>query len=270
MRVAIAMTVALAACQPNETPTGGGPDAGAELACLPNLDGIIDADEVPVQIGTPVDYLVGTNRGVDLVGSVAGDGVRVWDFGAENADDDVAPITARPVSGQWYAAQFPDGEVALSSDSAGLIDAVYRRDDAGLWLLGLVSTQPSPPAGTTLLIYDEPVAVLRFPLRPDDEWTSIGVITGGTLNGLPYAGTDTYEVRVDGSGEVLLPYVSFQQAHRVRTRVEVAPAVGGVTTSSRQVSFLFECFGEVVRATSRIDESNEDFTTAAELRRFAL
>jgi hypothetical protein len=35
-------------------------------------------------------------------------------------------------------------------------------------------------------------------------------------------------------------------------------------------SFLFECFGEVAHAESRIDEPNADFTTAATLRRFAL
>ena len=270
LTLALAAASALAACHANETPLGSGPDAGAELSCLPNLDGVIDADEVPVAVGVPVEYLVSTDRGVDLAGSVSGDGARVWDFSAEDVGDVVTAITARPAQGQWYADQFPDGEVALGSDSSGAIDAIYKRDDRGLWLLGLASVQPSPPAGTTLLVYDEPVAVLRFPLRPDDAWTSIGTISGGTLDGLPYVGTDTYDVRVDGSGQVHLPYVSFQQAHRVRTRVVVAPAVGGITTSSRQVSFLFECFGEVARATSRLNEADEDFTTAAELRRFAL
>ena len=35
-----------------------------------------------------------------------------------------------------------------------------------------------------------------------------------------------------------------------------------------QISFLFECFGEVARATSQPNETNQDFTTAAEVRRF--
>ena len=88
----------------------------------------------------------------------------------------------------------------------------------------------------------------------------------GTLRGLPYAGKDTYEVTADGVGEAVLPSLTFTQAHRVRTKVTVAPAVGA-STSRRQVSLFFECFAEVVRATSKADESELDFATAAELRR---
>jgi hypothetical protein len=36
---------------------------------------------------------------------------------------------------------------------------------------------------------------------------------------------------------------------------------------TRQTSFFFECFGEVARATSQPNETQDDFTTAAELRR---
>jgi len=56
---------------------------------------------------------------------------------------------------------------------------------------------------------------------------------------------------------------------RVRTRVQVTPAVG-IPTSRRQVGFLSECYGEVARATSRDNETDEDFNTAAELRRVGL
>jgi hypothetical protein len=38
----------------------------------------------------------------------------------------------------------------------------------------------------------------------------------------------------------------------------------------RTTLFMFECFGEVARAESKQDETAEDFTTAAYLRRFAL
>ena len=44
----------------------------------------------------------------------------------------------------------------------------------------------------------------------------------------------------------------------------------GASVSRRQVSFLFECFGEVARATSRDDEQAVDFTTAAEVRRLGM
>jgi hypothetical protein len=42
----------------------------------------------------------------------------------------------------------------------------------------------------------------------------------------------------------------------------------GQTQVTRQVSFMFECFGEIARATSLPGETNDDFTTAAEIRRF--
>ena len=84
---------------------------------------------------------------------------------------------------------------------------------------------------------------------------STGTIQTATLRGLPYAGNDIYEVSVDGSGEALLPSLTFTQVHRVRTRVTVAPAVGA-RTSRRQVSLFFECFAEVVRATSKPDDQS--------------
>jgi hypothetical protein len=54
--------------------------------------------------------------------------------------------------------------------------------------------------------------------------------------------------------------------HRVRTKVTVEPTVGA-TVVRRQTSFFAECFGEVARVTSADGETNEDFTSAAELRR---
>jgi hypothetical protein len=36
------------------------------------------------------------------------------------------------------------------------------------------------------------------------------------------------------------------------------------------VSFFFQCFGEVARATSQTNDTNENFTTAAQVRRFGL
>jgi hypothetical protein len=43
-----------------------------------------------------------------------------------------------------------------------------------------------------------------------------------------------------------------------------------MVTTQRQVGFLFECLGEVTRATSKLNEPDENFTTASELRRLGL
>jgi hypothetical protein len=259
---------ALGGCTDNLTPPGQYGDDDAVLECLPDLDGVITAAELPVALGVTGDYWVSPpGRQVDLAGTVDEGGLRVWDFASEAADDQRVAFGAEPLDGRWYAGSFPGGAFVLAD---GEIESVYHRDDQGLWLHGLASREQDPAGGQTLLVYQAPVALLRFPLAVGDAWSESGVVSGGVLDGLPYNGTDTYTIEADGSGELRVPYVTFEQALRVRTHVEVAPAAGGVTTTQRQVSFLFECFGEVARATSRADEPAEDFTVAAAFRRFAL
>jgi hypothetical protein len=258
---------ALGGCGDNLTPVGD-PDDDRVFECLPDLDGTITAAELPVALGITGDYWVSpAGSQVDLAGAVDDRGVRVWDFGTEAADDQRVALGAEPLAGRWYAGSFPGGQFVLAD---GEVEGVYHRDDQGLWLHGLASAEENPAGGTTLLVYQAPVALLRFPLEVGDAWVETGVVMGGTLAGLPYNGTDTYTISVDESGELRVPYVTFEQVLRVRTHVEVAPAAGGITTTQRQVSFLFECFGEVVRVVSRADESAEDFSVAASLRRFAL
>ena len=74
---------------------------------------------------------------------------------------------------------------------------------------------------------------------------------------------------MDAAGRLELTDLTFTQALRVRTRVTGVPAVGA-SVSRRQVSWMFECFGEVARAVSLDNEPQEDFTTTSELRRRGL
>ena len=53
-------------------------------------------------------------------------------------------------------------------------------------------------AARTRLILDKPflgALVLRLPLQAGQAYTAVGEIADGTLNGLPYVGTDTYEIK---------------------------------------------------------------------------
>lgn len=274
---ALFSTLSLAACGDNQTRLPRdrqayiGPEPAA-LACVPDLDGKIEARELRAALGVPVQYLVsspGEERAVDLEGSVGPGGLRVWNWSADYAGDRAARIEASAVEGKWYAGSFAAGQFVAPFDASGDVESVYAQDDAGLYLLGLASREPEGPGGKTLLIYEQPVLLYRFPLEAGASWVSVGKAKNSTLRGLPYAGKDVYEIEVAAEGELRLPDVTFTRALQVRQRVTVEPAAGPAV-STRQVSFLFECFGEVARATSRRDEPEATFVTAAETRRFGL
>lgn len=248
------------------------PPVPTKLDCMPNLDGKIAPNELQAAIGIPISYLVspsGTERKVDVSGKDKDSGERLWDWSVSHADDQVGTFEASELAGKWYEASFLDGEFVTAMDAGGRVEAIYKKDDDALWLLGLASAKEDPSEGQSLLVYETPIALFRFPIQMGEEWVSAGEVKGGKLYGLPYAGKDTYEIKVDAVGELALPDLTFMQAFRVRQKVTVSPAVGK-STSRRQVSFLFECFGEVARATSLPDEPNEDFTKASEVRRLGL
>jgi len=266
----------VSACGDNLTPPPErdpyAPGDPATPTCWPDVDGRIEPAELQAALGVPANYLVspaGTERTVDLTGAADAEGLRVWDFSTDLADDQVATLAAAPLTGRWYAASFPGGQFVAPLDAGATLEAVYAHDERALWLLGMASAEADPPAGRTLLVYEDPVPAYQFPLEVGAEWIAVGEIRDGTLLGLPYAGRDVYEVSDDALGRLELPDLSFTQAHRVRSRVTIEPAVGA-PVSRRIVSFLFECFGEVARAQSRDDETEEDFATAVEVRRLGL
>jgi len=270
------LPVLLLACSDNRTSQPVRPDYEGgtlpPLSCVPNLDGKIEASEMKPALGVTARYLTspaGVSRTVNVAGTVDGTGVRVWDLGSDYADDQVAKVTASAIGGKWYEQSFPTATFVAPFDAGGTLDAVYANNDTVIALLGLVSAVAAPPEGKTLLVYDSPIAVFRFPLAPGNAWTSSGSVTKGTLHGQPYSGKDTYEISVDAAGKLLTPDFTFQQVLRVRTKVTVEPAAGQVTVQ-RQSSFLFECYGEVARATSKAGEPLDDFTQTSELRRLGL
>jgi hypothetical protein len=260
--------LAIGGCGDNVTPPSRQTFVGADatpLSCAPNLDGKLESNELQAVVGTPVDYLInpaGRERTVDVAGRLEG-GSRVFGFDVDFADDQKLSVAASSVAGKWYSASFPTGEFVTGVDAAGTIEGVYRHEDSGLFLLGLVSKTETDK---TLLVYDQPIAIVRFPLTVGTKWVAVGTVTNGTVRGLPYAGKDTYEIEDDSVGKLVLHDFTFQQVHRLRTRVTVSPSAGAVTTR-RQVSFFAECFGEVVRVVSKNEEPNADFTVATELRR---
>ena len=258
---ALALTV-LAACGVNQTPQ---PEVPPELAsCVPDRDGRITAAELPVAYGTTATYYAspaGATRAISSTG-------KHWDFSEERKDDVVIELGPTELKAQWYAASFPAGQFVV--DGGGGLDGIYHQDGQALWLDGTASKEPMPQAGKTLVRYAQPIAVLRFPVTDGDTYTTTASIPDGITAGLPFIGTDQVDVDVTGDGTVEVPYVRFSPALRVRTLVTRKPSTGTPVVTRRNTIFLFECFGEVARAESRVDEPAADFTTAAYLRRFAL
>ena len=268
-----ALALMAGGCGENETPPPEKdpyqPPTIAPLSCIPNLDNRIDAVELQASYDVPQSLLVspaGEERAVDTVGEAVEGGGFLLKWDADFASDQVARISAQVLGGQWFAESFPEGQFVTPNDLGGRILGVYRQTEQEFQLLGLASAEQDPPEGRTLLVYETPIALYKFPIQPGGTWISTGQYKNGIVQGLQIASLDTYETKVEGPYEVRLPELIFQQAMRVSTRVTLQPVVGA-TLVTHQVSFLTECFGEVARATSKTGETNDAFTVAAEVRR---
>jgi hypothetical protein len=258
MRVFI---VVLAACSTNLTPQ---PDPTPMLpSCVPNRDGQITADELPIALGATISYYAGANRTVDLAGANG-----VFDLSTESPDDTVVALGPIELATQWYAAQFPNGQFVVDAGSG--LDGIYHQDDRALWLDGTASHDEMPAAGKTLIVYTAPVALLRFPLVDGLTYSTTAALTDATIAGLPFNGSDQVDIDVTAGEQLEVPYVDFSPVLKVRTHVTRTPSTGPPAVGKRTTIFMFECFGEVARAESKQDETAADFTTAVYLRRFAL
>jgi hypothetical protein len=238
------------------------------LACVPNLDGKIESDELAAAIGVSVRYVVSpptSERKVDVVGE-SSKGRSAWDLASDYADDQALTISPAAVTDRWYAASFPADAFVTPQDPGGRLDSVGRVDDSGLYLLGIASKAEAPAEGETLLVYQPPILLLAFPVAVGQEHIAVGEIMNGRALGLPYAGRDTYEVKIDAVGSLELTSFTFDEVFRVTTKATIEPAVGAAVVR-RQVGFFAECFGEVARATSLDDEKDPLFSMTSELRR---
>jgi len=262
MRITSTLLLTLvAACGTNETPQPSPPATWP--SCVPNRDGVITPDELPIAIGATLSFYVGADRTVSLGGN------GVWDLSIELPGDSVTAIGPIALDTQWYATSFPAGQFVV--DAGNGLDGIYHQDERGLWLDGAASHDPAPMAGKTLIAYATPLLALRFPIADGDAFTATAVIpTGAVIDGLPFVGIDALDVDVTLGARLDVPYVQFSPALRVRSHATRTPSTGTPVATKRTTSFLFECFGEVARAESNPNEPAIDFTAAAYLRRFAL
>lgn len=242
---------------------GSPPDLGP--MCSGNNDGIIDRNELQFPVGVSVKYLSNPSGSTVMVtpdGTQTPTG-RQWDL--TSTAGDVHKLTLEAIDGKWFAASFPGASYATVTDLATGTLGIFKVTNDAVLILGYASETPNQ----TLMVYDQPIVSLQFPVMLGQSWVSRGHIVNGTLNGMPYASLDTYKITVDARGQALLPFLGFPNTLRVH--VDLAQTLpGGVTVTRIQYLFFHECYGELGRMVSSPNELNESFTNAAEFRRLAL
>ena len=136
-------------------------------------------------------------------------------------------------------------------------------------MLGLASRDEEPEGSRTLLVYDAPLPVLRFPLFEGDAWSASTSFRDALLAGIRNSGEETYDFEADATGTVLLPGWELQNALRLRVDVTqtFALAVGENTRSFMEVMLVRECAGELARAVGLPGETDLGSLRASEFRR---
>ncbi|NMB76747.1 MAG: hypothetical protein GYA21_16645 [Myxococcales bacterium] len=245
----------------------GGPDAGdggdGMITCTPEHNGEILRSEVPIRAGMHATFLIAADVPVNTAGESRPDDTRFWDLTAQLSGDHSVLVELRPLTGLWFAPEFPGATYAAQLRDDSNLLGVFEASDDALLLRGVAS--PQDDYTRTLLKYSEPIRVLSFPLRVGAAWTSESVISGQASGVYSYY-YEKYENQVDARGELATPYDTFPV---LRIRVSLTRTVGTVVTTSRSFVFVTECFGSIAAIHSRDYESEVEFTRASEVRRLS-
>lgn len=237
--------------------------------CRGNNDGVITSKEVTFALGVSVNVMrnkPGTIVAVDHVGKLNDKQILQWDFREVQADSFDKVRTVDP-TGKWFLSTFPEANLLVPISFTGVEGTIYQvlRYSGDLLLLeGVASDKETPEGQKVLLPYDNPIPLLRFPLRDGKEWI-VKANTKGNVGTLPVSSADTYDIKVAGRGSLILPNIQFDNTLRIFTTVRQR-LIGGQTRQLYQVLFFHECFGEVARVESKDNESNAEFNRAALVR----
>jgi hypothetical protein len=237
--------------------------------CVPNKDLTITAAEVPIVAGLHATYKIGTNENVSTAGVTGAGGKRTWDFSGALASDQSVIVETQSLKGKWFEADYAGATYASKLQTDKDVLGIFETSPGALLLRGVAS--PADGASKTEVTYTPAVSVLKFPLTLSASWTTSTTATG-PLNGFDIATyaptTDKYESKVDAFGELKTPLGTFDVL-RVNTLLTRKVGFVPVTTTIRTFAFVTECYGTVATVTSADNESNEEFTSAKEIRRIS-
>lgn len=242
---------------------GGSTSKDGAAGCAAARDGIITLADLPLAAGQKANFRAASSVDVDTVGVKNADGTRTWDLSGALAGDHAVVSELVSPKGTWYAADFASASyVTRLSDSSDLL-GVFKLDSQALVLLGVVS--PSDGVSRTNVAYTPSASILAFPIALDKSWSSEAQVSG-FASGIFSAYTEKYESKADAKGEIKTPLGTFQV---LRINTLLTRTVGFLTTKVRTFAFVAECYGTVARMRSRDNETEVEFTSAAEVDRMA-
>lgn len=246
---------------PSDAPSESSTDA-ALPGCTPNKDGTITREEIPIKTGLKATYRVALDETVSTAGTQTGEN-RVWDFSIAFASDTNVIVETQPLAGKWFAADFPTATYAAKLREGSDLLGIFETKPASFVLLGVASSTDG--FGSSKLKNDPPVDVVQFPLKVGATWT-IDTSVSGTLSGVPGVYTEKYVTKADAKGTLKTPLGSFDV---IRVGTVLTRTQGLLVTTLRSFAFVTECYGTVATVSSQNNETEAEFTRAAELRRIA-
>jgi hypothetical protein len=255
----------------------GGGDGGAG-ACVPNHDGTIWGDEMPFAPNYAAQFRISEQVSPFVSAPDCASGTCEWDFvdvGGVTRDE---LSTTEPITGKWYEATEGFEQATYVSKLADfqlslwgftLCDqtqyGVFQVTPDALLMLGMVSEFENEG---TLLVYDPPVALMKYPLTVGATWTVETTARGPLCNSVfDYAIAQTYTSSVDRIGTMKTPYGDFEETLRINTLIERHLGAGVTPTEAVTHTYVAECFTSVAVAVSEELVDTPEFDAAAEVRR---
>jgi hypothetical protein len=260
---------------PVEVSDTGSPFPGVDGGlCVPNNDGTITRNEVPMLAGLHANFEFAENVTVNSAGVMNANGTYLWDLTGPfqpsstkpNTADHTVLVTTNDPTGQWFSSAFPSATYTTKlSDTANLL-GIFQGTSSALQLLGVAS--PASGNGSTELTYKTPIAVLAVPMTLGSTWTTNSNVTG-TAEGILSNYTEEYVNKVDAQGTLKTPYGTFNV---LRVQTTLTRDDLGVVQVIRSFSFVAECFGSIASLVSQTATAPEvappvDFTDASEVQR---
>jgi hypothetical protein len=229
--------------------------------CMPNNNGTITRDEVPMEPGLHANFEFAENVTVDTSGTMNANGTYAWDLTGPYSGDHTVLVTTDDPTGQWFSSQYQGATYTSKLADTSPLLGVFEASATALSLVGVVS--PTSGTSQTELSYAPPAVFLGVPMQLGTTWNSNSEVTG-MAEGLISNYFEAYTSKVDAQGTLKIPYGTFNV---LRVQTTLTRTVGGVPALTQSLAWVAECFGTIASVTSQTGETQTSFTNAAQVMR---